>query len=523
MIGPFDRAQGSSSSEERQKGFDDYEVSLGDLLRGERATMGKSLLDVQRELKIRASYIAAIENSDPTAFDSPGFIAGYVRSYARYLKLDAEWVFEEFCKESGHVTAHGMSAAASSPRMEAPLTINASVAPNQFENTSTPFVPVDTRWNAHIDLGALASVIALLAVLGGLGVGGMKLLQEVQKVQVAPVEQTPIAASDIDPLAPAQQSTELDTTEDFASTEALDRLYRPPALDVPVLVSRDAPIATLDPRSVGVFAPELVTADAGLSTEAQESAVQVVEGPRPEVVLFAAAPTWVRVRGADSSILFEKVLDKGEEYTIPVTEETPILRAGNAGSLYFKVNGKIVGPAGEGTELVKDVLLASEDLSALYTQATPSEDQALFDLLDTLDAPAFPRNEAITSDQPSAVVDGATLDATVQVETVTLFAIRPAWVRVRDDNGRSIFEKIMEAGEIFDVPAGIAEPVLRAGNAGSVFVRTPEGVFGPLGTGASVVRNVKLTNEALELDFTPVDVAADPEFMGVYNTISWEN
>ena len=32
----------------RPKGFDDYEVRLGDLLRGERATLGKSLMDVQR-------------------------------------------------------------------------------------------------------------------------------------------------------------------------------------------------------------------------------------------------------------------------------------------------------------------------------------------------------------------------------------------------------------------------------------------------------------------------------------------
>ena len=53
--------------------------------------MGKSLLDVQRELKIKAAYISAIENSDPTAFEIPGFVAGYVRSYARYLNLDPEW------------------------------------------------------------------------------------------------------------------------------------------------------------------------------------------------------------------------------------------------------------------------------------------------------------------------------------------------------------------------------------------------------------------------------------------------
>ena len=29
--------------------FDDFEMRLGDIMRGERATMGKSLLDVQRE------------------------------------------------------------------------------------------------------------------------------------------------------------------------------------------------------------------------------------------------------------------------------------------------------------------------------------------------------------------------------------------------------------------------------------------------------------------------------------------
>ena len=46
------------------KGFDEYEILLGDALRGERATMGKSLLDVQIDLKIKASYIAAIENCD---------------------------------------------------------------------------------------------------------------------------------------------------------------------------------------------------------------------------------------------------------------------------------------------------------------------------------------------------------------------------------------------------------------------------------------------------------------------------
>ena len=41
----------------KPKGFDDYELRLGDIMRGERATLGKSLLDVQRELKIGRAHV----------------------------------------------------------------------------------------------------------------------------------------------------------------------------------------------------------------------------------------------------------------------------------------------------------------------------------------------------------------------------------------------------------------------------------------------------------------------------------
>ena len=40
------------NNEDSLRGFDDYQLCLGDILRGERATKGKSLLNVQREIKI---------------------------------------------------------------------------------------------------------------------------------------------------------------------------------------------------------------------------------------------------------------------------------------------------------------------------------------------------------------------------------------------------------------------------------------------------------------------------------------
>ena len=68
----FGRLIGSTTVEESEtaRGFDSYELRLGDVMRGERATMGKSLLDVQRELRIKAAYIAAIEDCDTSAFES---------------------------------------------------------------------------------------------------------------------------------------------------------------------------------------------------------------------------------------------------------------------------------------------------------------------------------------------------------------------------------------------------------------------------------------------------------------------
>ena len=50
------RSKPSTTEEDKPKGFDDFELRLGDLMRGERATLGKSLLDVQRELKIKAFH-----------------------------------------------------------------------------------------------------------------------------------------------------------------------------------------------------------------------------------------------------------------------------------------------------------------------------------------------------------------------------------------------------------------------------------------------------------------------------------
>ena len=413
MIG---RPETPDSSEDRRalKGFDDFELSLGDIMRGERATMGKSLLDVQRELKIKATYISAIENTDPSAFDTPGFVAGYVRSYARYLNLDPEWAFKTFCEEGNFEVAHGMSPEARRRSDRAPGVKTSKAGASKpahlrdpFTEPSVSYLPKGEAALSKIEPRAIASIAVLLALLAGIGYGGWAVLQEVQKVRLTPVDQTPEVLAELDPLADAIRpdpdfGTSLSGIE-APATDRLGRLSRPEALDIPVMVARDGPIAAIDPDTIGALAPSRsegfiaaraprpdnipfavpgnVTDDqlASAATEIGPPAppVQVMEQADPSVTLFAVRPSWVRVRGADGSVVFEKILDAGERYEVPVTEEPSTLRAGNANALFFSVGGTTYGPVGTGPEVVKGVVLASDSVIENYAVANPEADSDL--------------------------------------------------------------------------------------------------------------------------------------------------
>ena len=389
----------SVAQDVQTRGFDDYALRLGDIMRGERATLGKSLLDIQRELKIKAAYIAAIENADPSAFDTPGFIAGYVRSYARYLGMDPDAAFATFCKESGFATAHGMSEQASSLKNRVADTSRASAGKDIFLSSRTPFVPARESVFAQLELRAIGSVLVLVGMIAGLGYGGWTILQEVQRVQFAPVEQAPVVVSELDPLGGGGNGFNVvgDALADVTlpSPDALDRLYRPQALDVPVMVARDTPIATLTPRMIGALAsgqdgPAIaqvaVDLPIALADVLPTPSIQVVEPPAPQVQLVAARPAWVRVQAADGVVLFEGIMEPGQNFVLPATEDPAILRVGESGAMYFAVNGQHYGPVGQRGVVTSNVVLSVDNLTASYALADLASDADLAEIIRVAEA-----------------------------------------------------------------------------------------------------------------------------------------
>lgn len=369
------------------RGFDDYELRLGDLLRGERATLGKSLIDVQRELHIRAVYIAAIENGDLSVFETPSFVAGFVRSYARYLGMDPEWVYKRFCEENNFAVQHGMAslnAPRSQPRpaeTREPVLAGMGLLPDP-----------DPVWK-RIEPGALGSVVVLLALIAGLGFAGWTVLREIQRVQIAPPDIVPNVVSDFNPLADDAEVALLPIDTDpldaplagrrAARAEGHVRLARPQALEAPVMVPRDGPIAaivraerepTLTIRTDRAIAEALAAIEAETETAPLP---RVHDGGPPRVELLAVRPSWVRVRSADGSVIFERILDAGETFTVPQTEEPATLHAGNSGSVYFLIDGEPHGPAAPGANVVRNIALSPEALSARFARADPEADADL--------------------------------------------------------------------------------------------------------------------------------------------------
>lgn len=396
--------------------FYDDDTRLGDIMRGERATLGKSLLDVQRELRIRASYVAAIENCDISAFDAPSFISGYVRSYARYLGMDPDWTFRRFCVESGFQPTHGMAPSAAGPKPGR----RPSDPAEALANPRALFIPQERSFWSDLEPRAVGALVVLMALIAGLGYGGYAVLQEVQRVTLTPGDDLPRLVTDLDPTQGAGLGgPEIETrdpaqiAQSLPQPEAMDRLYRPQILEAPVLTARDGPIAAIDPGLMdGALSVETIIADAGLvtavpqpdmsqtmsevfgpsladapdaspadATATADAGVRTLAPDAPQLELLAVRPAWVRVTSADGTVLLETIMDAGERFALPKLEEAPRLRTGNSGAVYFAVNGQAYGPAAPGAQVVSNVELSPASLTERFALADLGADPELAELI----------------------------------------------------------------------------------------------------------------------------------------------
>jgi len=275
-----------------------------------RKRQSVTLDTVARDLNIGKEFLAAIENDDIESLPEPAYAIGFVRSYSRYLELDAAEMIVRFKAEA--------------------LT---------KLDTDDLLFPTPIREN-RFPVGLLAIICLVVA---GLGYGSWVLYTQQSTDQSADNAGAMAAA-------PAAKVKTAGTTDAGSTTNVSSKASAPSKVSAKVS----------DPSSTPATGATNNGTDNGAGRGTVSAKVHAGEG-KQRVLLRATSSTWIRIRDGRNAILFTRVLRQGDQYVVP-KKAGVVVDIGNAGSLQIVLNGKVLKPVGPANMPVYNISLSPESL-----------------------------------------------------------------------------------------------------------------------------------------------------------------
>ncbi len=323
---------------------DTSRLPVGQALRAQREQLGWSLPDVAAWLRIRLSYLEALESGQVGKLPGSAYALGFLRAYAGALGLDPEDMSRRFRGETKDV--------------------------NRKPELSFP-APVPER-------GVPAGAIVLLGVLlvAGAYVGWYEFTghehRQVHAVPPVPPALLPYAGT------PAAQSPQVATVMPGSGQAPLPppSTFPPrPAASATAPAGSPAPVATVPATgpdrpaaapspAAGTTTPVPVPPAATPSPTLAAPTVPAPQGAAPpgappvapagmapsvvpgQVTLKAVATSWVQVRQVGGKVIYDHVLQPGETWAVPSDAGPVTLTTGNAGGLTLAADGVVTPPLG---------------------------------------------------------------------------------------------------------------------------------------------------------------------------------
>lgn len=150
---------------------------VGDILRREREKQGLTIADIEKGTSIRGLYIEHIERGN--IGDLPGLVyaKGFVRNYAKFLRLNAEPLVQQFAEENGGAPSPVPAEPESAPRRISLSTVgDESLSSISIGGTRSSYAGI---------FGKLAAGIIVLVALVGGGVAAISAINSPAKVPTA--------------------------------------------------------------------------------------------------------------------------------------------------------------------------------------------------------------------------------------------------------------------------------------------------------------------------------------------------
>ena len=434
--------------------------SIADTLRLARQEHGQDLRTVAQILRIRYTYLEAIEKGAFEQLPGTAYVLGFLRTYAEFLGLDGQQIVERYkCEVQGV-----------EPKLD--LVFPEPVGHNRIPG---------------------GAIVLISVVLLGLAYGGWFYLSN-QGKNIADL-MPPLAerlqamfAGDDDgqgAAPPAYSPPESAEAESPAPTEladpANDADTEPPAPTE--LAAREVPAPVADSEATqeaaaqdDVVAPEATEADETAAPEAVETletpapapeAVETLETPAPEIVETAEA------------LASETVVETTEAVapSAPPAAPAPPVSAEREFSV---TNGDFAPLAAP----------VSRTTAAPVRHATTASVGSIEPLLDeTVVIPAPPtasRDLVLSTERLPRVYGESNLGT-----RIVLRALQDSWVQVRDRQDALLLTRVLRSGDTYYVPNQDGLTLL-TGNAGGIAIEVDGVAVAPLGPLGAVRRQIAL-------------------------------
>ena len=281
--------------------------SAGALMKAQREALGWSIEQAAEQLKLAPRQVTALEEGDYASLPNPAVVRGFIRAYAKILKIDA-----------------------------APLVATIDIAPEGAPETrpvrarSTTFsesrFPTLTQRSPSKAPWIVGAVVVLAVALGGaieLGYVSPKALMHGASVASAPGDKTPDTAAIPTVTTPA--------TDAAASAPAAAATLQSPSVPLISVPGDGAPAAP----AAGTTPAAGSTAPATPSTTVEPVAVATAPAPAEKapaagagaggnaLVLTVTQDSWIEIRRKQGAPLISRIVLAGSTETFELAE--PVL------------------------------------------------------------------------------------------------------------------------------------------------------------------------------------------------------
>lgn len=374
-----ERRRGAPPEEPQAPYMEAQPETVGQILSHTRMKFGQDLRQASQSLRIRHSYLEAIEADRHGDLPGLAYAVGFVRSYADYLGLDSRALVQRY-KDEAQGLNRKTQLVFPAPVQEAKVPTGAIVLIalillglayggwTYFSREGEPPPSAVADPPAGSATPEQAAQAEGTTAPGGAAQGTPdQSLQNQDQNQgqaadagQAGEEPAPLAGTSSGETASGQPDGSLggpltSPIEDAATPAAPgpagpgtsgngEAQAAEPQTAEPQAGDAATGSEAADPAVSGVTPPPAVPAAPPAPSTTQEAAVPP-DPDAPRVILRAKLDSWVQIRNAQDEAILTQVLREGESYAVP-NEPGLVLLTGNAGGLVIELDGKELPPLG---------------------------------------------------------------------------------------------------------------------------------------------------------------------------------